>query len=282
MFDHDLLRTFLAIVERGSFTAAAEAVGRTPSAVSMQVKRLETSAGRRLLVRSAQGVRLTGDGEILLSHARAILEAHDAAFDAMMAERAPHSLAVGLPGTFVRNLLAPALGELLERSPDTRLRIHVEGSGALVRRLEEAAIDLALVTESQLGGDERGELVHIERGVWACAPGCAALERTPLPIALMAEGSVFRRYAQDTLRRMSRPYRIALTTNDEEALIAAIASGAVVAPLPASRMPARLRELTQAEGFPDMPPLRVRLRIGRRRLPPAGDWLVARLTGRSG
>ncbi|MFC3079088.1 LysR family transcriptional regulator [Phenylobacterium terrae] len=277
MFDHDLLRTFVAIVETGSFTAAAETVGRTPSAVSMQVKRLEAIAGRRLLARGAHGVRLTGDGEILLVHARGILEAYEAAFDAMMAERSAQSLTIGLPDTFVAPVLAPLLGELLSRFPDTNVRIVTDGSRMVLRRLEEGAADLALVTEFQLGGDDRGELVHVERGVWACAEGCPALATSPLPIALMLEGSVFRRYAQEVLRRMSRPYRIAVTTNAESVLQAVIASGAAVAPLPASRMRPGMRALTAADGFPEMPPLRVRLRIGRRRLPPAGEWLAAAL-----
>ncbi|ACG77806.1 transcriptional regulator, LysR family [Phenylobacterium zucineum HLK1] len=280
MFDQDLLRTFVTIVDAGSFAAAADAVGRTPSAVSMQIKRLEEQAGRRLLVRGAQGVRLTGDGEMLLVHAREILRAHEIAFDAMMNERSARSLTLGLPDTYVATLLTEVLDELVAGFPDTNLRVVVDGSGALMRRLEEAALDLALVTEYQLGGDERGELVHLERGLWACAEDCPALALTPLPVALMFEGSVFRRLAQEMLRAVARPYRIAVTSNAETVIRAAVASGAVVAPLPESRM-AGLRELTPEEGFPRFPPLKVRLRTGRRRLPPAGEWLAQRLIARA-
>lgn len=279
MFDQDLLRTFVAIVDGGSFTAAAKIVGRTPSAISMQIRRLEDATGRRLLHRSAQGVRLTGSGETLLMHAREILEAHEAAFDAMMSERAVRSLSVGLPDTFVESLLSPLLGELIARFPDTSLRIHTEGSPALLRRLEEAGLDLALVTEYQIGGDDRGDIAHIERGLWACAPECPALEASPLPIALTFEGSVFRRLAQEMLRRVARPYRIALTANTERVIRRAVLSGALIAPLPESRA-AGLRALTPSEGFPTFPPLRIRLRTGRRRLPPAGEWLAERLRER--
>lgn len=280
MFDQDLLRTFVAIVDTGSFSAAAQVVGRTPSAVSMQIRRLEEATGRRLLERSAQGVRLTGSGEMLLMHAREILEAHEAAFDALMSERAPRYLAVGLPDTYVAPVLEPLLGELAGRFPDTSLRVLVEGSRTLLRRLEEGAVDVALVTEFQLGGDDRGELVHAERGLWACAESSAALEMSPLPVALMSEGSVYRRLAQEMLRRVARPYRIALTASSESVIRSAIASGAVVAPLPESRAFAGMRELSPAEGFPVFPPLRVRLRTGRRRLPPAGEWLAERLRER--
>lgn len=280
MFDQDLLRTFVAIVDAGSFTAAAKIVGRTPSAVSMQIRRLEEAAGRRLLLRSAQGVQLTGSGEMLLMHAREIIDAHAAAFDAMMSERAPRSLAIGLPDTYIAPVLTAFLGDLVAGFPDTNLRILVEGSRALLRRLEEGAVDLALVTEFQLGGDDRGDLVHLERGIWACAEACPALEATPLPVALMAEGSVYRRLAQEMLRRVARPYRVAVTATAETAIRAAIETGAVVAPLPESRAFPGMRELTPADGFPGIPPLAVRLRAGRRRLPPAGEWLAERLRER--
>ena len=65
--EHDLLRTFVAIVDTGGFTPAARQVHRTQSAVSMQMKRLEESVERLLFERDGRGVTLTADGEILLS-----------------------------------------------------------------------------------------------------------------------------------------------------------------------------------------------------------------------
>lgn len=277
MFDQDLLRTFVAIVDAGSFSAAAESVGRTPSAISMQVRRLEEAAGRRLFERSAQGVLLTADGEILLVHAREILQAHAMAQEALAAERSARRLRIGLTDTYVPSLLAPHLADLIRLFPDTNLRIETGGSPLLLRRLEEAALDLAFLTEHQLAGDPRGDLVYVERGVWACAEPCAALDQSPLPVALTFEGSTYRRLAQQQLRESSRAYRIAVSTNSESVVQAAVASGAAVALLPASRMLPGMRELQPSEGFPPVPPLQVRMRVGRHDLAPAGSWLVAKL-----
>lgn len=278
MLDADLLRTFVAIVEAGSFAGAGQIVGRTPSAVSMQIKRLEETVGRRLLSRGAHGVSLTADGDVLLVHARQIVEAHGAAFDAMMHERSARSLSIGSPDAHVGPVLAPLLGDLATRFPDTNLRIVVDGSPALRRQLEEGALDLALLTEFQVG-DDRGERVHRERGLWACAEACSVLDASPLPLALTLEGSAYRRHAQDLLRRASRPYRIALASNSEPVIRAAILSGRLVGLLPESRMAPGLRELTPAEGFPALPDLAVRLRLGRR-VPPAGEWLAEQLVAR--
>jgi DNA-binding transcriptional LysR family regulator len=277
MFDLELLRTFVAIVDSGSFTAAAEVVGRTPSAVSMQMRRLEDVTGRRLLNRSARGVSLTGSGEILLVYAREILDSQAAAFDALMSERAARTLSIGLPEAYLDSLLAPLMGELTQRFPDTGIRIETAGSRALIERFDEAALDIVLVTESLLGGDERGDLVHLERGVWAAAPDAPALTMIPMPIALTFEGSVLRRFAQEMLRQVSRPYRIALTANTERTIRAAVATGQVIAPLPEYCLGSGVIELTPEDGFPSLPPMKVRLRARRRRLPPAGDWLVDQL-----
>ncbi len=73
LIELDLLKTLVAIAETGNFSAAAEAVFRTPSAVSMQVKRLEELLGRPVFKRDSRSVTLTGDGEMLLVHARRVL-----------------------------------------------------------------------------------------------------------------------------------------------------------------------------------------------------------------
>src|SRR6185312_12097523 len=76
--DPDLLRTFVLIAEGRSFTRAAALVGRTQSAVSMQVKRLEELLGQEILHRSKGGaVELTPHGEYLLTRARQILSLND-------------------------------------------------------------------------------------------------------------------------------------------------------------------------------------------------------------
>ncbi|WP_339762730.1 LysR family transcriptional regulator, partial [uncultured Hoeflea sp.] len=73
MLDPDVLRSFVAIAETGSFTAAAARIYRTPSAVSMQIKRLEEQLGVAVFLRDARNVSLTHDGEVLLGYARRLI-----------------------------------------------------------------------------------------------------------------------------------------------------------------------------------------------------------------
>jgi len=75
----DLLRSFVAVAAHRNFTHAARAIGRTQSAVSLQIKRLEDIVGKRLFERSRQSVSITHLGEGILVYANRILAANDAA-----------------------------------------------------------------------------------------------------------------------------------------------------------------------------------------------------------
>src|ERR1700722_13223624 len=88
--DLDLLRSFVHIAETGSFTRAGQIVGRTQSAISMQVQRLETITGKALLVRGKGGmVRLTPDGSYLLSYAQEMLELNDSVWAVFQGKNPP-------------------------------------------------------------------------------------------------------------------------------------------------------------------------------------------------
>src|SRR5208283_841432 len=74
MLDTDQLRSFLAIVDTGSFTKAAERVHKTQSAVSMHIRRLEEQLGCALFVKQGRGARLSAEGESLIDFARRIVQ----------------------------------------------------------------------------------------------------------------------------------------------------------------------------------------------------------------
>ena len=73
LLDLDLLKTLVAIAETGSFSTAATVVHRTPSAISMQVKKMEEILGRPVFTRDSRSVSLTSDGAFSLEHARRML-----------------------------------------------------------------------------------------------------------------------------------------------------------------------------------------------------------------
>ena len=88
MLDTDQLRSFLAIVDCGSFTKAAERVHKTQSAVSMHIRRLEEQLGCALFVKQGRGARLTAEGERLIEFARRIIQVEAGAIAARVAQGA--------------------------------------------------------------------------------------------------------------------------------------------------------------------------------------------------
>ena len=246
----ELLRSFVAIAETGSFTAAAHRVHRTQSAVSMQIRRLEELLGRALFARERRTVRLTRDGELLLSHARRILQAHREALAAFAQEELAGAVTLGAPDDYASTFLPASLARFAEAHPRVQLDFVCRPSVELVRRLDERTIDLALVTEGS--GERGGTLLLRERLVWVTAAGRCAHEQDPLPLAIFEPGCPFRRAAVDALARAGRAYRIAYTSVSLAGVHAAVDAGlAVTVMLRGSVRPGQ-RILDARDGFPPL------------------------------
>ena len=105
-FDMDALRTLVVGTELGSFARAASKLGRSQSAISMQLKKLEQQAGQPLLRRSGRGLVPTEAGDALLTYARRIVALNDEAAASLDATAAAASVRIGLPQDFVRRRAA--------------------------------------------------------------------------------------------------------------------------------------------------------------------------------
>lgn len=248
LIEPELLRSFVAIAETGGFTAAAQRVHRTQSAVSMQIRRLEDQLAAELFLREGRTVRLSRDGELLLPHARRILQAHREALAAFDREQLAGTVTLGAPDDYASTFLPRSLARFAE----THARVHVEfvcqPSVDLVRRLAEGGIDLALITEGS--GERGGTLLLRERLVWVTSAGHRAHELDPLPLAIFEPGCPFRRAAVEALARADRAHRIAYTSVSFAGVHAAIDAGlAVTVMLRGSVRPGQ-RILDERDGFP--------------------------------
>jgi DNA-binding transcriptional LysR family regulator len=255
MLDPDLLRTFLAISDAGSFTGAGAVVGRTQSAVSMQMRRLEEQLGCELLRRSAHEVALTPQGEILRRHARLILNAQQSALAALNRPDAPYEISLGIPDDYALGLLPSVLNDFAAIHPNASVAVTCEPSRDIIRNMAEGAYELALVTEGQ--GPVAGPVVHQEPCLWVTGAKGDAHKRDPLPLAFGPEDDTYRQWAIDRLVERGRPFRIAYTSVSMAAIRGAVVSGLAVSVMARSSMIAGMRALTKAEGFPDLPILRV-------------------------
>ncbi|TCL73859.1 LysR family transcriptional regulator [Rhizobium sp. BK251] len=261
LLDNEVLRTFVAIAETGNFSTAAEAVFRTPSAVSMQIKKLEDQLGSTLFLRDARSVTLTQHGEILLSYARRMLALSNEAVSRFIMPELSGVVRLGAPDDIGERLLPSILRGFAESYPGIMIDVTVDMSLALRRRMEEQRLDLALINCATRPFPSGGEVIYTERLVWAGAKCGTAHLRDPLPISIWEEGCIWRMDAIAQLERAKRPYRVAYLSAHTMAQRAAVVSDLAIAPFPRSYVTEDMVILGAKEGLPELTSFDIRLMV---------------------
>jgi len=252
LLELDVLRTFVAIAETGSFTAAAGSVFRTPSAVSMQIKRLEEILGRPVFTRDARSVALTADGEVLLTYARRLLALNREAVSKFVLSEISGVVRLGSPDDFGERILPSVLKRFARSHPSIAVDVVIDLSTNLRRRMAARSLDITLLTCTDALADTSAEILLSEPIVWAGAKGGCAHLREPIPVSLWEEGCVWRASALQALATADRQYRIAYMSAHTAGQRAAILADLAVAPLPKSFLGEDLVELTADDGLPAM------------------------------
>ena len=257
--DIDLLRTFVAICDTRSFTAAARQVGRTQSAVSLQMKRLEGSLGRPLFQRGSPGVVLTEHGAMLVPNARRILASVSETLASFDKASVDGLFVIGMPDDYAPRVLVPTLRAFGALFPLASVDIVIDESRTLVKRLAEGSVDMAFVTEEE-GPMSGGPTAFVDEMVWV-APRTGDLHlRDPLPIAVWDDDQdTYARYMRTRLDELARSYRIVVVARSMTGLRGAVASGLAVSAMMRSSITGEMRELTGRDGFPPLAQLSVRL-----------------------
>ncbi len=252
--DIDLLRSFVAVADSGSFTAAGELVARTQSAISLQIKRLEELLDARVFERSSRSLALTSAGENLLGYARRILALHDESVRAVTRPPVAGELRVGISEYFHPQQVPALLARFAKRHALAHLEVRIGLSRWLMKSLAADELDAVIVRCEDADSEPPiwREPLH-----WACARDFALERGQPVPLALLSAPCAFRELALSTLARKKRAYRIALTGSGMAGVQAAVSSGVGISILPATMLQPGMRILTAKEGFPDPGELRM-------------------------
>lgn len=256
--DTELLRTFAAVADSGSFTGAAELVGRTQSAVSMQIKKLEEVGGRPLFARHARGVRLTAQGQTLLVRARQILALLGQVEDALGGDPLEGIVRVGVPEEYGSTVLPVMLARFAQSHPSVEVTVRCEPSPTLEAALGAREVDVAVLVVD--GGRGQGEVLVRDPTVWVTSARHRVHEQDPVPVALFDPACWWRDRALEMLEQRSRAYRVAYTSRSVAGLQAAVTSGLAIAVLARSTVPAGARILTSEDGYADLPGSEIVLR----------------------
>ena len=244
----DLLETFVAVVEAGSFTGAARGLGLRQSTISQKIARLEALARRRLIDRDTHRLALTPPGERLLDHAHRVIEAHLRLARSLTDTPLRGRLRIGASEDFVLSALPDVLATFVRRHPEVDLELRAGLSHDLYAAYDAGQLDVILV--KRRAGDRRGTPAWEEPVRWIGHPDLHLDPEQPLPLLLYPAPSVTRALALETLERQDRSWRIAFTSASLTGLTAAARAGLGVMPHSVRLMPAGLMPLGPGAGLP--------------------------------
>ena len=258
----DVLRTFVTGLELGSFARASERLGRSQSAISTQLRRLEEQVGKPLLKKSGRGLALTTAGESLFSYAKRILELNDEAIDRLSDGEVEGWVRLGLPQDFAEGWLCGVLGRFARAHPKVRVEVRAEQNPLLIERLVQGELDLALVwgaTDDRVRAERLVDLplVWIGRPDWS---GIKSLGSEPLPLVAFQPPCVFRSAGIAALDAARISWRLAFTSPSLAGLWAATEAGLGVTLRTTTGLPRALTALKPAtSGLPALPKVQLTL-----------------------
>ncbi|MCG8550422.1 MAG: LysR substrate-binding domain-containing protein [Desulfobacterales bacterium] len=248
----ELLRTFIAIADSGSFSLAADQISRTQSAVSMQVKRLEELLEKSLIHRDSRNLKLTGDGVTLLHFARRILKLNEEALSVLKRPELKGWVSIGLPDDYAARFLPEILANFSRTHPRVQVKVTCEPSNVLLEKVQRKDLDLAMVS-SPTPEIENGILLRQDPIVWVTSERHCQHEITPLPLALFPDECYYRDWTLSALEKAGIEHRIAYTSPSIVGLQAAVTAGLAVTAINQSIVWPGIRQLNADEGFPALP-----------------------------
>lgn len=252
-FDFHLaqLRTLLAISDAGSFEAAARRVGRTQSAVTQQMQKLETLTGAKLFRQEGRRRELTPAGHTLVSYAREILSMSRYAVAALEQADEQGVVRVGAPQEIAERLLPSLLADFTRKWPSVRVMIQVGRSPDLMTMLQEGRLDMTLSTRR--AETLNGALIASIPARWIAAPGFEWDTHMPVPLILADEPSMFRQIALAALDVHGLSYVERVTSPSLAGVRLSVYSGIGITARTESSFFSETRVLGPEQGLPPLP-----------------------------
>lgn len=258
--DTALLRTFVAVAETGSFSATGALIGRSQSAVSGQIRRLEETFGRSLFDRDTRNVVLSADGERLLVHARKMVAAADAMLARFRSDDLAGEVRFGSPEDFTSAYLPDILAVFAEAHEAVELHVTCKLTLTLIEEFGHGMQDLIIIKQDPARRHPGARPLFRESLVWVAAPGAepefAVLARglaergRPFPLVLAPSPCVYRHRATAALDRAHLAWTPVFTSPSHAGCSAAVKARLGYAVMPRGMVPAGLAVLDESHGWP--------------------------------
>ena len=219
------LRSFVTVAELGGVTRAAERLNLTQSAVSMQLKRLETALDQQLVERAGRGVCLTREGEQLLGYGRRILTLNDEAWQRMTHHAFEGRVRFGVPEDLVLPFVSPVMRDFAPDFPRVRISLTSSITRKLIEQFDEGRLDVILTTEPVDTGT--GECLYRGPLQWSVGRGSLIWKQRPLPLAAKVD-CIFLPVMLAALERAGIPWESPYEANHWRDLEAFVRAGLAI------------------------------------------------------
>jgi DNA-binding transcriptional LysR family regulator len=251
--DLDLLRTLVTIEKSNTFSNAATELFKTQSAITQQMQRLESQVGFVLFEKKGRRRLLTAQGSQLADYSRRLLAINDEAIRSIGQKQLEGDIRLGAPLDVADTILPPVLTHIARHAPKVRLEIRVDRSPFLMDALESGDIDLTISTRQKAG--LRGIALRTSPTVWICAADYNYNRRSPLPLILADEPSIFRKTALTALEQTNLKWHINYVAPTLVGIKAAVRAGLGVTARSIEFMGTDMRVLGDSDGLPRLPPM---------------------------
>ncbi|WP_454754508.1 LysR family transcriptional regulator [Cupriavidus necator] len=274
----DLLRAFVAVAEAGSFTAAARIIGRSQSAVSQKLLRLEDVLGLRVFERTSRSLVLTRDGERALVAAKRLLGHYNSFLQEVREPPKPALFRLGISENLVRTQLASLLSRFSEQYPDVQIELSASSNQGLLKEYESGLLDVVIAKAREGGAAARGRVIWREPLVWLAASDHRPDHRRPARLVMMRPPCAYREIMTDVLRDVRRDWVAACTASSLSGVQAAVLGGLGVTVLGKSFVQEGMRILSPSTHWPALPTVEVSVISGKPAMQPITEPLIAMLT----
>ena len=235
----ELLRTFVAVCDAGSVTIAAEHIGLSQPAMSLQIKRLEELLESRLFLRIKKRLEPSEAGLKLYPKARKMLNLGDEILNEFRQPELQGHVCLGLPSEFATTLLPAILGRFSSSYPNVALEVVCDLSRNLLSATQQKRFDLTLSLHNQ-SSKERIGYIKSDQLVWVGSAHHRSENKKEIPLVLAQDGCIYRQKALNQLNNADRPWRLAHTNPDLSGIQAAIEAGLGITVLAKSTVPPSL------------------------------------------
>ncbi len=260
LLDLALLQTLAAVQHTGTLAKAAEQVGRTQSAVSLQMQRLEQSLALDLFDRRGRSLVLTEAGQAMLGYAQQMLALNRQAVTAVRGHRVAGRVRLGMSVDFEHTWLPRTMARFAQSHPKIVVDLQVDRNSVLEQAVSRQELDIAL-TFGAVSNNRKAQAIEVGHVPmrWVASRGLVWQPPQPLPLLLLASPCMFRDAAIVALDQAGLAWRVAVTSASLGGVWATAQAGMGVTVRTGVSLPAGLADVGEALGLPTQPSVALRV-----------------------